>query len=804
MFYSDICQAFYITDENEGSDGKLIGVGLKDIDSQGAIAEFFFRLGCDEKHSETMNGYNISTYNKWFYGTTGAGNAWERFKGNFDDKEYARLLEKSFNADMLPQVAVKLGISVKKGKDVDGHRLAVAITRQLCEIYKSKKRPKQAESILNEVYYVGENKDAYTRYIEKAKERYNVMKLIGGEEVPLDKFFVCNAIGEKERVFADKNKITGEYLDKPTMQSIRDIFKRRGYDNLRTLLIGSGGCGKSLMLQHLFLQSAEEYTETGVLPIFLELRHFKQSDEILSFIVETVRSMDDSFNEEATVGLLLTGNCQLFLDGFDEIDPSDIGDFLTKFKTFSGKYDKVQIVVTSRQNESLTGFSQFMRLYIWPFENTRSELLINKILEYQKETDAKEAVLEYINNGFLKKDGIFASHPLLLTFVTMKYPSFHRFNEDPSLFYKVTFEALVSGHDDNKKPYDRVFMSVDNAEQFTIVFREFCALTYKDGVLQLNSRSFEEYFNQLKEHLKFENPHKMNVKNFKHDVCSTACIMYERDYDIFYIDPGFQECLFAEYYYHANEEEVAELTASLEKTSFTKLSRFEALDMLRKLATEKFDYKVLLPFLEEIFKNKDDKQSFRNFLQCCFDAVKVVSIKDNIRLSYMEKLGVTKVLYPMEENYSKTVLLNYIMKDMGENPEYDFCLYAKDDAVDGKKVISLDIPEDAEISGVVIAQEIQKDNDKCLLIDCKPMEAYTHFRSEHLKGNQDAYLVDDKNDLVLFGNRITLEGYYLQSEPDEFDVLLENIAANSQNTYSMFLRLKEYCKKLRVESFKHR
>ena len=155
----------------------------------------------------------------------------------------------------------------------------------------------------------------------------------------------------------------------------------------------------------------------------------------------------------------------------------------------------------------------------------------------------------------------------------------------------------------------------------------------------------------------------------------------------------------------------------------------------------------------------------------------------------MEKLGVTKVLYPMEENYSKTVLLNYIMKDMGENPEYDFCLYAKDDAVDGKKVISLDIPEDAEISGVVIAQEIQKDNDKCLLIDCKPMEAYTHFRSEHLKGNQDAYLVDDKNDLVLFGNRITLEGYYLQSEPDEFDVLLENIAANSQNTYSMFLRV---------------
>lgn len=180
------------------------------------------------------------------------------------------------------------------------------------------------------------------------------------------------------------------------------------------------------------------------------------------------------------------------------------------------------------------------------------------ILKYQGQTEEKETVIEYINNGFLKKDGVFASHPLLLTYVTMKYPTYKRFHSDHLLFYKSTYEALLSGHDDNKKPYDRVFMSVDNADQFSKVFKEFCGITYKDGVLQLDSPSFEEYFNKLKSHKVFENPHKMNLTNFKHDVCSTACMMYEKEYDIFYIDPGFQEYLFAEYYRSAEIEDILE------------------------------------------------------------------------------------------------------------------------------------------------------------------------------------------------------------------------------------------------------
>ena len=801
LIYSDICNAFYISEEE--SEKNIVEFGLNSVTSQGGIAETIITLGWSEETTDGILPDNISTYNKWFYGKTGQKPAvWKRFQKDYREEKYVKLLESDINDEVLPLIAKKLNVKIPRGKQVNKHMLATAVARQMCEFAKSKKTKNEADSVFTEVYFASEIQTEFSRYIDKASERYNVMKLIGGDEVPLDKFFVCNTIGQKERVFADKTRIKCTYLENPDMRKLRDMFSNRGLDNLRTLLIGSGGCGKSLMMQHLFLTAAKEYENSGVLPIFLELRHFKQSQEILQFIVETVTSTGESFSVEDANSLLLAGKCQLLFDGFDEIDPTDIDSFLQKLKDFVAKYDKVQIVITSRQNDSLTGINQFMKLYVWPFEEKQSLELIDKILEYQGEAGARETVLEYINNGFLKKDGVFVSHPLLLTYVTMKYPQYSRFNADPSLFYKVTFEALVSGHNDNKKPYDRVFKSVDNAEQFTIVFREFCALTYKDGVLELDSHSFEEYFNQMKSYKGFENTHKMNIKNFKHDVCSTACIMYEKEFDIFYIDPGFQECLFAEYYLVAPEDEVVQLLQSLEKTSFTKLAHFEALDMLCKLSREKFRYKILLPFLDEIFKTKNEQETFRNFLYICFDDVTVVSINEAVQYLMMKNLGVRKVLYPQKENYPRTILLNYILRDMGETPDFTFSLYTKECSVEDGELQVLQLPEDAEITGMIIGKDAKVENERCLLIDSKPIGAYEYFWKEHKEGKQDAYLVDENKELIQFGRQITIEGYYLKTEPDEFDGVIQNVTENSAKTYDMFLRLKAYYKKLKIE--KHR
>ena len=628
----------------------------------------------------------------------------------------------------------------------------------------------------------------YLSYVKKASARYNVMKLIGGDEVPLEDFFVCNTIGEKERVFIDKKRIKSLFLDDPDLDSIRKMYKEKlGYDNKRTILIGSGGSGKSLMLQHLFLKAAENYVNTGILPVFLELRYYTQNSSILDFIVDTVSSKDESFNTSGADKQLKEGKIQLLMDGFDEIDPSDIKPFLLKLNTFLDKYSEVQVVITSRQNDNLSGLHQFVPLYVWPFDTEQTLSLIDKILSYQGEQGEREAVINYINRGFLKENGVFATNPLLLTYVTMQYPSYNRFNKDHHLFYRETYEALLSGHDDNKKPYDRVFKSVDNASQFSKVFMQVCAFSYRDGVFKFDSTTFDEYFDMLTAQNEFSNPKKMNSKNFKHDAFSTACMMYEREHDIYYIDPGFQEFLFAEYYAKATIKETEELVPYLMHLPYGNVLSFDALDMLYNLAPEKFRIHILLPFLKKIFK-EDDVSSFISFLEKCFKRIHV-SVHDEAKEVLWKQMTNSELLLrEYVENYPSTILLDYILK-----------------MIDTKRTFQLfsgsyiRIDDECDETGRFIGQIGDVNGKKTLLITCKPLEVYITLNKNEKKKETNEWLVNDNKELLVFGYRLTLDPCFFLDNIEKYKQWLQDLLMHSQEAYSVFCKINKLYTMLKKE-----
>lgn len=785
LTYEKFFQLLYF-DEKDGM--------LKTNTTTWQIPKFFAETVLSTEEYRKKLPQDDFSYDKWFQGNASPRNHWNNMAKDYNEKRLVEALLSDLDDANIPRFLEVLGIDLN-GEQVDRELLCTAIAQQFKAIIDGKGK---ASHIICDVILSGNIKADFMDYIHKAEQRYNVMKLIGGDEVPLDKFFVCNTIAEKERVFADKKKIKCEYLDDPDLESIRRIYSKRGYDNRLTVLIGSGGCGKSLMLQHLFLKAAADYKKTGVLPIFLELRYFTQGEDLMSFIVKTVSAKDSKFTEDAARRLLLSGRCQLLLDGFDEVDPTDIDSFLAKIQDFILTYEDVQIVVTSRGNEYITGLRGFSKLYVWPFDSNQSLRLIDKILKYQGQTEEKQTVLDYVTNGFLQKDGVFASHPLLLTYVTMEYPAYKKYSDNHIYFYKSMFKALVSGHDDNKKPYDRVFMSVDNATQFETVFREFCAITYKDGALQFTSTSFEDYFNKLKTYKSFKNPYKMNIDNFMHDVFSTACMMYESLYDIYYIDPGFQEYLFAEYYAQAEKEEVVELQESLSRIPYTKLLRFDALDMLCNSSEIKFKMYVLLPFLDSIFKGSDE-EAFMNFLSMCFDKVNIVDFDEAMKVIFLHNLGIDSMLYPTVENYPNSILLNYILRMLGLDHEYAYTLYSCDNVPADGELKRLNITDDMEVTGVLIAQSINLEGAQRLLIDCKPMYVYELFNSQEQKGEKTGYLIDEEKKLIPFGAEYTIDSYYLSTNSEEYKELVENVITNSKDTYSMFQRIKAYYKELRLE-----
>ena len=786
MRYDEFFRAFYIG-EGDGF--------LSHYRTTQDIPEFFARIVLTKEEHLKILPTDPSSYDKWFQGNASPRRHWGNMSKDFSEDKVVDALMKELDDTRLTDLLGAFGIK-DRSEIVNKELLCTAIAQQFKAIIDGKG---EGRDVLTDIYLSGNINAAFMDYIRKASKRYNLMKLIGGKEVPLEDYFVCNTIGQNERVFAEKKKITGETRsgDKLTLKSIREMFqKRQGYDNRLTILIGGGGCGKSLVLQHMFLKAAAEYEKTGVLPVFLELRHYVQNTEIMAFIVNSVSALDNSFTEDDARQLLLTGRCQLLLDGFDEIDPSDIDSFVKKMQDFALAYENVQIVVTSRENENLKGLRGFMRLYVWPFDTEQSMKLIDKILLQQGQIDEKDAVINYIEHGFLQKDGIFAAHPLLLTYVTQNYPSYKEFRENHIYFYRSMFNALLSGHDENKKPYDRVFKSVDNADQFKIVFREFCAISFKDAVFFFPSTLFEEYFNRLERHKDFENPKKMNITNFKHDVISTACMMYEKSDDIYYIDPGFQEFLFAEYYAQAEKDETQELLESLCCISPSKFLRYDAFDMLCHASEIKFKMYVLLPFLDKIF-NGNIEDMFMNFLSVCFDKISFIVFDKKISEEYLSKLGCQSFLYPQVTNDINTVLLDYILRLLKIDQEGDFSLYAN--RPDNKDPLEIEVNDELEETGTLVGRLKEDSDGYNLLLDCQTKQVFDLNNKLEQKGENTGYLVDEHNILVSFGTRYTIDTFYLSEDGEKYSGLIKRIRMNSDTLCRVFQRIKEYRKQLRLE-----
>lgn len=646
--YSGLCQAFYL---KRGSSG------LKDKKSQHDIGEFFIFSGIDQEKYEAYLPQSEDAYAKWYSGDTcPKAEIWEAVS-QIDDKKYASMLEKSLDKKNIEKVACKLGICLRVGENLDLSRFALCITKTLLSMSEnngeSEKEPKE--------YYEGTaSTSEFSDYIRYARERYNLMKLIGGEEVFLDDYFVCNTVGEKIKVGVDRSKVKSGYIDDATVEKIRGFYEKRGFDNRKVLLLASGGSGKTLMLQHLLLESMSRYNDTGILPVFLELRYYVQSNSILGFVTETLNKGGGIFTKDDVADLLRKAKLHLLFDGLDEIDPNDIGNFHRELDAFASKFSKVMIIIASRDGEAKLGLNGFVPMYVWPFDNNQSLMLIDNILKKTGNLKDKEGIIKYIDHGFIKKGGIFASHPMMLTFVARNYHRFNKNDESHLGFYRSAYNALLSGHDDNKKPYARIFMSVDNAEQFTDVFSEFCARSYERGQHEFDEESFEALFRKLTSYKNFENTHKMNKKNFQHDACSTACMMYEEDEKILYIDPGFQKYLFAHYYIGANDEETKKMGIMLNNTKRHAFDDYEAFDMLYDKVRKKFELCVIYPFLKNIFQGKEEKDAFIRYLEFGYDQLQYTVIhEDEIEL----KTGETSSGYDLgisNFNEPRTVLLDYI------------------------------------------------------------------------------------------------------------------------------------------------
>ncbi len=778
MDYKGFLQPFYNSTKSKS--------GLRGITSQGDIAKYFMEI--------VFGGvvpcefiFSHDTYRKWFTGPNKPKVAyWKRINNIFNEKifdeaAYKTELSSKINDAYMEAVAAEFGIHTEKLNGINKELFAEALTLQFKAIVVGKGF---ADDIVAATYNSRLTPNVYGEYIQKAVNQYNNMTLLGGEECSLDDGYVCNYIATSSGVFV-RNK-RGVIAD-ATLEKLR-TFDRRGVSN-NILLVASGGMGKTLMLQHLFVDAANKYSETGLLPIFIELREFSfEHRDIFDMIVETVQSMDDSFTREDVHQLLAAGRCQLLLDGVDEIDPSDIKDFQRKLDLFLKRYQDNQVVMTSRACDSFSGIKRFLPLYLLPFDKTQSEELINKLVGDQP--GAKERILDCINKGFINKDGAFVSNPMMLTFIIKRYPQLNTFYKNRFLFYKDAYDTIVVKHDKDKTAYERIYRSVNSTDEFTTVFGEFCGTTYRQGVFQFDTATFDKYFNELKSTELVENPRKLTPNNFRHDACATACMMYEEDLDIFYVDPGFQEYMFAKYYAQADPSETKAMGKALFNVETATFGKWTAFKMLYDHAQEKTEVCLFIPFLESLFKERTEKDAFRQFLVSGYQTLRYVTLDEEAVQKYKPPAGMMGEVKAINE--PKTVLLSVIYKILKER-DYARVL-VKGENVQFPKLTKV------AYTGELVNACFSGETGEKLLLRCNLQSEFedASFEQTH---DVSACIRDEAGKIVCFGHEYEIETAAFVNEEETYQSLLEALYDKDGVLRKLFDHVGDYYKQL-VEKHK--
>lgn len=760
MEYKDFLQPFHNSNKEKS--------GLRGIGSQGDVARYFMELPFNGEVPDDFT-YTPDTYRKWFTGPNKPKSKyWTEIEKIFDENTYKQALASKIDENNIREVAAYFDIESCDSKKI----LAEALTLQFKALINGKGK---AEDIVKQIYVSRHTPSVYGEYIRVAIEQYEVMTLLGGDECTLEQGYVCNHISTRPEVFANNNVIEDATLEK------LKTFDRRGIVK-NVLLIGGNGIGKTLMLQHLFVESAKQYSQTGLLPIFVELREFSfDHRDIFDTVLMTVQNMDETFTREEAIKMLSAGRCQLLLDGVDEIDQTDIKDFQRKLMSFLKKYPDNQVVMTSRFCDAYAGIKGFVPLYILPFNSKQSAILIDLLLAQAGPT-AKEKVYECIEKGFIKKDGAFVSNPMMLTFIIENYPKLDDFYGNRYLFYKEAYDAIVLNHDNDKTAYERIYRSVGSSDEFTDVFSEFCAVTYRQGVFQFDSASFEKFFKGLKSKDQVANPKILTAKAFQYDACSTACMMFESKLDIYYIDPGFQEYMFARYYAFAEVDEMKELGKYLQHMSSEKYGKWTAFEMLHEYAPEKTEIHLFLPLLDQIFKGKNDEDAFFQFITLGYEQINYMVLNKELIESFRPPAGIMSQVNTGTLNEPKTVILSVIYRIL---KEFNF---VRTNVYDMKASLP-DLVKYIMVGELVNAHFDGEQGEK-LLLRAIPVDEF--YDEQYEETHETSNLVQGDNGIVEFGTECCIKTSLLGEAPETYKDIVTSLSDDMCALRQLFNRVKNY------------
>ncbi|MEA4947864.1 MAG: hypothetical protein VB058_09965, partial [Oscillospiraceae bacterium] len=272
MKYTDYFSNFYMG----RSSGGILGHKSKE-----KIPEYFFKTALLEEYYDLLPTSN-SAYGKWFDGIRKPeGVIWGTVVSHFDEDGFIDNASKDLNDSALRDVMHRFGLEMQTGEAPDKRLFAFTLAKLFYAIAQGNgETAAEAKTFYKPEAHI----ISFPEYVARTIATYEKIKtpFSEGEERLIDDIYVCNKLSSRLSATRNRHSRTQEtiILD-ATLDSLEAYSKK-------VILVANGGMGKTMLLQHLFLESARKHTQTGLLPIIIELRDFSEGNDLLNdYIIKT-------------------------------------------------------------------------------------------------------------------------------------------------------------------------------------------------------------------------------------------------------------------------------------------------------------------------------------------------------------------------------------------------------------------------------------------------------------------------------------------------------------------------------------
>lgn len=441
----------------------------------------------------------------------------------------------------------------------------------------------------------------FDTYLKKATDFYSTVKTLLYSEAPrkFRDFYVPNDVTLKSL----NTDCTGKIKSRPI-----EVLAVEHYGNL--IIRGTGGIGKSMMMRHLFLHFAEQFTDGSILPVLVPLKNFtNQVVNLETFIFNAAYEFDHDMTFEQFETVLKAGKCLVLLDGLDEIPSNARHHFDNILVSFIKAYKRNHIVVSSRPTSNFVQFGHFLVFDVEPFSKEKALELIDKLDYHDPESKAK--FRDDLDKKLYRSHQQFASNPLLLTIMLMTYTSYGEVPAKRHVFYAKAYETMARLHDASKGAYVRPMHTGLTPEDFAVYFAEFCARTYRAEVLEFDERIFNNYMEKVIQH----QHRKIDAKprDFLLDLTDNLCIMYKEGEKYYFIHRSFQEYFSAVFFSNQMDDQLERIGVFFENQRHRQFGD-RTFDMMYDMIPNRIDRYIFLPFLKNLWEQCDAKDGYWTFL----------------------------------------------------------------------------------------------------------------------------------------------------------------------------------------------